>query len=394
MENSDSSLVRISVPMVPAPAPAPAPTQQARRALSALQVNRGLGVAPLQQVQHASSGQHHTMPIFPMAGRRHVDGGDMMPISSLPVSQVLVGGMVVSTFMVTTVRRQQGPLYLNTTVLPRQSTVPVSALPPPPPTTQMLALQNTMPPPVASITGERITNNDATISRRQPPDILGLYGIISPVAVHANGNPLTCIYCGGVFSLSVSDIPGLLPPPGFNYPDPIGPPPLPLPLPIVEDVVLTTVKCSNPNHFVLTMQHMPRHAMADLIWSSKIPSVHIPSPICDHGSQNVQRASSLAGIIGAPTQMLNPMPIQTGQGSLTLNSTSMSTSLVGIVDVTVPSMFDLMPMAIHKEPHAPPLPMSSSSPFGLFYESVMPEHEDMVRLNLGQSCTMDLDLGL
>jgi hypothetical protein len=73
---------------------------------------------------------------------------------------------------------------------------------------------------------------------------------------------------------------------------------------------------------------------------------------------------------------------------------SSSASLVDITSTT-PSMLNMMPMQpIHREQCAPPSTTSSSSTSSLHCEYVMPEHEDMVSLTLGQSCTMDLDLCL
>uniref|UniRef100_A0A0E0LYY3 Uncharacterized protein n=1 Tax=Oryza punctata TaxID=4537 RepID=A0A0E0LYY3_ORYPU len=385
----DSRFVRDLVS--PTLAPALVPTQQALRALSSLQIIQGLGVARPEQLPQTSSGQHRIMPIVPQARRWRPDGsGTVLPVASLPVNQVRAISLVINTFMVATMRRQEGPLYHNAGVHPTVALAP--------PTTQVLAMDNSMPATVEPVTNQRIINHDVMRFMRETPDIRGLPGIVSPVAVHGNGNQLSCIYCGLVFALRSSEIPGFLPRPGFSYPEPIGPPSLLPSLTLAGDASRTAVACSDPHHFIVTMQHMPKQEIADLIRSSDIPSIHIPSAAGGHGGQHVGTAPSLTGMTGATASTVNHMQmpaIHMEQNILPPTMLSSSASPEGITSTAVPLTLNMMPMQdILRDQLSLPPTTSSSSTSGVLCEYVMPEHEDMVCLTLGQSSTMDLDLSL
>ena len=388
-ENGDSRFVRDLVS--PTPAPPLQPTQQALRALSSLQIIQGLRVASPERLPQPTSGQRRILPMAPQARRWRADGNATMSVTSLPLNQVRAIGLFLNTFMVATMRRQEGPLYHNAIVIPTMASAPVPA----PPTTQMLAMENTMPTTVEPVTNHRIINHDIMHFMRETPDIQRLPGVVSPVAVHGNGNPLSCIYCGLVFALRSSEIPVFLPPPGFSYPEPMGPPPLLSLLPPARDASRTAAVCSDPHHFAITMQHMPKKEMADLIWSSEIPSIHIPSAA---GGQHVGTVPSLTGITGATTSMVNLMQmpaIHMEQHMLSPTMLNSSASPKCITSTTVPSTLNMMPMRdILRDQLSLAPAISSSSASGVLCEYVMPEHEDMVRLTLGQSSSMDLDLSL
>lgn len=384
MEGGDSGFFRFS-----AAVPVPVPAHQARRALSDLQTILGLGAAPPQRLPQTSSGQRRVMPMAPPQQRRQVNGGIAVPMASLPVNQVRANGLVVNTFLMTTTRRQQGLLYPNAGVHPMVATIPVSP--------QTPTVLNTIPATVAPVADQRIINHGTAHFMGATPATWGLWDVVSPVAIHANGNPLACICCARVFALRLWEIPRLLSSLGFSYSEPIGPPPLQLPLPPARYASLTTAMCSSPHHFILTMLQMPRQAIADLIWSSQIGNMQIgvPSPA---GGQHVAMALSSTSITGTtvlPTLSVMQMPtIHREQRILSPIMLSSSASLVDITSTT-PSMLNMMPMQpIHREQCAPPPTTSSSSASSLHCEYVMPEHEDMVSLTLGQSCTMDLDLCL
>uniref|UniRef100_A0A0E0M081 Uncharacterized protein n=1 Tax=Oryza punctata TaxID=4537 RepID=A0A0E0M081_ORYPU len=385
MEGGDSGFFRFSTA-----APVPAPAHQARRALSDLQTILGLGAAPPQRLPQTSNGQRRVTPLASLQQQQHVNGGTAVPMASLPVNQVRANGLVVSTFLLTTVRRQQGLLYRNTSVHPMVAPTPV--------TTQMPTVQNTIPATVALVADQRIINHGTVHFMGATLATQGLWDVVSPVATHGNGNPLACICCARVFSLRLWEIQRLLSSLGFSYSEPIGPPPLRLPLPPVGYASLTMVVCSSPHHFVLTMLHMPRQAIADLTWSSQIGNIQIgvPSPA---SGQHVGMALSSASITGTtvlPTLSVMQMPIIHREQHIVFPiMSSSSTSLVDITSSTMPSMLNMMPMQpIHREQRAQPPTTLSSSASGLLCEYVMPEHEDMVCLTLGRSCTMNLDLSL
>ncbi|KAL5201480.1 hypothetical protein ABZP36_035834 [Zizania latifolia] len=325
-------------------------------------------------------GGERTVSMAPMAHRWRLDGSSL--VEPPLVSRAPVQGMVVNSVTFTVVRRQgppdhsiavppAGPSFRSTQMLawPQNAMSPIApsstltqmlawpqnamrpaasststqmlawpqnAMPPAAPlstSTQMLGWpQNAMPATVASAgqrhfdrNGVRVT--EGTLASQEPPCI------VTPVAVYGDGNPLACFYCARVFAIDSCEIPGLLPPPGFTYPEPIGPTPLP---PAVYASLRRgappTEICSDLYHFHLTMQHMPKHALANLTWWPLTENVH-----------------------GA----------------------------------TVP--LNLMPMSATTSKHLALLPSTAS---GLPYESVMLEHEDMVRLTLGRPSAMDLDLSL
>uniref|UniRef100_J3MWS9 Uncharacterized protein n=1 Tax=Oryza brachyantha TaxID=4533 RepID=J3MWS9_ORYBR len=377
MEGSDSSHARVSMEAT-IPGLVPAPTHQARRMLSDLFPAHG--TTPPQHHLQSSSAQRRVMSMAPTLQRWRVNGGTA--VESLPLNQVRSNGLVISTFLVTIVRHQQRLRYSNTGTIPLVT--PTSA----PPTTQLPMVQNTMVGTMSPVTSQR------TIDHRTLNDI------ISPVAVHGNGNPLACIFCARGFALRSSEILRLLPPRVFSYPEPIRPPPLPVMLPLapVGHTSLTTGMCSDPHHFFLTMQHMPRQVLANLNWTSQIGNIHnvVPTHI---GGQHVGMALSSAGFTGInvlPTLNLTHMPvIHREQPAPPLIMSSSSTSLEDISSAIMPPMLNMMRMqAIGREQHVPPSTTPSLSSSGLHCDYVTPEHEDMVCLTLGRSCTMDLHLGL
>lgn len=202
----------------------------------------------------------------------------------------------------------QGPVP---TALPVSQQGLVHALPVAPPVSQRSVPSGLVAPP----SSQGLPSLDALPVTVAPPTSHGLPDSVLPlVALPGGGNPVSCIHCCRMFAFDSSDIPGLVPPPGFTYQDCIGPlPPPPArtgasSLPLAAPPAPLPV-CTDPNHFILTMHYMPIDVLSELdqlVWLRPTPNIQ-PTAVrpAAGGGQLVEVP---APGVSSAIRPLNPMP--------------------------------------------------------------------------------------
>ncbi|KAG2653485.1 hypothetical protein PVAP13_1NG459100 [Panicum virgatum] len=105
---------------------------------------------------------------------------------------------------------------------------------------------------------------DLNAAVAQPPPERGLLPV-----------PVTCAHCSRGFCFGVYEVPCLMPPPGYTYPEP--------PVPATADLlapppvaVLLTCTCSNQHHFMVSMGmlRLP-HDAPSLVWRRRPSSLGV-----------------------------------------------------------------------------------------------------------------------